>query len=184
MSRANSPSNFEGSTHHAEQHAAADGGLFGPGHREFAAEVSWDLPNLAPWATSLIDVAYRVRGAAAWPAHRSRRAAGSSICMRLLSPTAPSACSHGTCRTPPSTSPTLRRMAAPYAVEAELRGKPPDIHRAIRADTRTLRGFNPGDLRRQGRGSRPHRGCGRVKLAKAACGLLGIDASRPTAGTA
>ncbi len=26
------------------------------GRREFAAEVSWDLPNLAPGATSLLDV--------------------------------------------------------------------------------------------------------------------------------
>lgn len=32
------------------------GALFGPGRREFAAEVSWDLPSLAPAATALIDV--------------------------------------------------------------------------------------------------------------------------------
>jgi hypothetical protein len=32
------------------------GALFGSGRREFAAEVSWDLPSLAPGATSLIDV--------------------------------------------------------------------------------------------------------------------------------
>ena len=30
--------------------------LFGSGRREFAAEVSWDLPSLAPGATALIDV--------------------------------------------------------------------------------------------------------------------------------
>jgi len=30
--------------------------VFGSGRREFAAEVSWDLPNLAPGATALIDV--------------------------------------------------------------------------------------------------------------------------------
>lgn len=32
------------------------GALFGSGRREFAAEVSWDLPSLAPGATSLLDV--------------------------------------------------------------------------------------------------------------------------------
>lgn len=32
------------------------GALFGSGRREFAVEVSWDLPSLAPGATSLIDV--------------------------------------------------------------------------------------------------------------------------------
>ncbi|HEV7456460.1 MAG TPA: hypothetical protein VGN96_06760 [Roseococcus sp.] len=32
------------------------GALFGSGRREFAAEVSWDLPSLAPGATALIDV--------------------------------------------------------------------------------------------------------------------------------
>ena len=32
------------------------GALFGSGRRELAAEVSWDLPSLAPGATSLIDV--------------------------------------------------------------------------------------------------------------------------------
>lgn len=32
------------------------GALFGAGRREFAAEVSWDLPSLAPGATALIDV--------------------------------------------------------------------------------------------------------------------------------
>jgi hypothetical protein len=32
------------------------GPVFGSGRREFAAEVSWDLPSLAPGATSLIDV--------------------------------------------------------------------------------------------------------------------------------
>jgi hypothetical protein len=32
------------------------GALFGSGRREFAAEMSWDLPNLAPGATLLIDV--------------------------------------------------------------------------------------------------------------------------------
>ena len=32
------------------------GALFGSGRRDFAAEVSWDLPSLAPGATSLIDV--------------------------------------------------------------------------------------------------------------------------------
>lgn len=32
------------------------GALFGSGRREFAAEVCWDLPNLAPGATSLLDV--------------------------------------------------------------------------------------------------------------------------------
>jgi hypothetical protein len=32
------------------------GVLLGSGRREFAAEVSWDLPSLAPGATSLIDV--------------------------------------------------------------------------------------------------------------------------------
>ncbi|MGK7865559.1 hypothetical protein [Falsiroseomonas sp. E2-1-a4] len=31
------------------------GAQFGSGRREFAAEVSWDLPNLAPAATALID---------------------------------------------------------------------------------------------------------------------------------
>ena len=30
--------------------------LFGSGRREFAAEVSWDLPSLTPGATALIDV--------------------------------------------------------------------------------------------------------------------------------
>ncbi|MFC7542555.1 hypothetical protein ACFQU2_28040 [Siccirubricoccus deserti] len=30
--------------------------LSGSGRREFAAEVSWDLPSLAPGATSLIDL--------------------------------------------------------------------------------------------------------------------------------
>ncbi|MCZ8150138.1 MAG: phage terminase large subunit family protein [Roseomonas sp.] len=37
------------------------GALFGSGRREFAAEVSWELPSLAPGATSLIDVT--VKGA-------------------------------------------------------------------------------------------------------------------------
>ncbi|MBB5691748.1 hypothetical protein GXW77_05315 [Roseomonas alkaliterrae] len=32
------------------------GALFGSGRREFAAEVSWDLPSLAPGATALTDV--------------------------------------------------------------------------------------------------------------------------------
>jgi hypothetical protein len=32
------------------------GAQFGSGQREFAAEVSWDLPSLAPGATSLLDV--------------------------------------------------------------------------------------------------------------------------------
>ena len=32
------------------------GALFGSGRREFAAEVSWDLPSLAPAATALLDV--------------------------------------------------------------------------------------------------------------------------------
>jgi hypothetical protein len=32
------------------------GAPFGSGRREFAAEVSWDLPSLAPGATSLLDV--------------------------------------------------------------------------------------------------------------------------------
>ncbi len=32
------------------------GALFGPGRREVAVEVSWDLPSLAPWATALLDV--------------------------------------------------------------------------------------------------------------------------------
>ena len=32
------------------------GALFGSGRRDFAAEVSWDLPSLAPGATALIDV--------------------------------------------------------------------------------------------------------------------------------
>jgi hypothetical protein len=32
------------------------GALFGSGRREFASEVSWDLPSLAPGATSLLDV--------------------------------------------------------------------------------------------------------------------------------
>ena len=32
------------------------GALFGSGRRDFAAEVYWDLPSLAPGATSLIDV--------------------------------------------------------------------------------------------------------------------------------
>ncbi len=32
------------------------GALFGSGRREFAAEVSWDLPSLAPGATALLDV--------------------------------------------------------------------------------------------------------------------------------
>jgi len=32
------------------------GVLFGSGRREFAAEVSWDLPSLAPGATALLDV--------------------------------------------------------------------------------------------------------------------------------
>lgn len=32
------------------------GALFGSGRREFAAEVSWDLPSLAPGATSLLNV--------------------------------------------------------------------------------------------------------------------------------
>ena len=32
------------------------GALFGSGGREFAAEVSWDLPSLAPEATALLDV--------------------------------------------------------------------------------------------------------------------------------
>jgi len=32
------------------------GALFGSGRRQFAAEMSWDLPSLAPGATSLIDV--------------------------------------------------------------------------------------------------------------------------------
>jgi hypothetical protein len=32
------------------------GALLGSGQREFAAEVSWDLPSLAPGATSLLDV--------------------------------------------------------------------------------------------------------------------------------
>lgn len=32
------------------------GTLFGSGRRGFAAEVSWDLPSLAPGATALIDV--------------------------------------------------------------------------------------------------------------------------------
>jgi hypothetical protein len=32
------------------------GALFGSGWRKFAAEVSWDLPSLAPGATALIDV--------------------------------------------------------------------------------------------------------------------------------
>ncbi len=31
------------------------GALFGSGRREFAAEVSWDLPSLAPGATSLLE---------------------------------------------------------------------------------------------------------------------------------
>jgi hypothetical protein len=39
------------------------GALFGSGLREFAAEVSWDLPSLAPGATSLI--AITVNGARA-----------------------------------------------------------------------------------------------------------------------
>ena len=32
------------------------GALFGSGRREFATEASWDLPSLAPGATSLLDV--------------------------------------------------------------------------------------------------------------------------------
>ncbi len=32
------------------------GALFGSGRREFAAEVSWDLPSLTPGATALLDV--------------------------------------------------------------------------------------------------------------------------------
>ena len=32
------------------------GALFGSGRREFAAEVSWDLPNLAAGVTTLLDV--------------------------------------------------------------------------------------------------------------------------------
>ncbi|WP_368417206.1 hypothetical protein, partial [Falsiroseomonas sp.] len=32
------------------------GALFGSGRREFAAEVSWDLPSLAPGATAFIDI--------------------------------------------------------------------------------------------------------------------------------
>jgi hypothetical protein len=32
------------------------GALFGSGRRDCAAEVSWDLPSLAPGATSLLDV--------------------------------------------------------------------------------------------------------------------------------
>ena len=43
-------------TRRAERYAAADGALFESGRREFAAEVSWDLPSLAPGATALIDV--------------------------------------------------------------------------------------------------------------------------------
>jgi len=36
--------------------ALLTGALFGSGRREFAAEVSWDLPSLAPGAASLLDV--------------------------------------------------------------------------------------------------------------------------------
>jgi hypothetical protein len=32
------------------------GALFGSGRRDFAVEMSWDLPSLAPGATSLLDV--------------------------------------------------------------------------------------------------------------------------------
>ena len=39
------------------------GALFGSGRREFAAEVSWDLPSLAPGAPSLIDVTVNGTGA-------------------------------------------------------------------------------------------------------------------------
>ncbi|MGK7871105.1 hypothetical protein [Falsiroseomonas sp. E2-1-a20] len=39
------------------------GALFGSRRRELAAEVSWDLPSLAPGATSLLDV--KVNGARA-----------------------------------------------------------------------------------------------------------------------
>ena len=46
--------------------ALLTGALFGSGRREFAAEVSWDLPSLAPGATSLLDVT--VNGA---PARRA-----------------------------------------------------------------------------------------------------------------
>jgi hypothetical protein len=38
--------------------------LFGSGRREFAAEVFWDLPSLAPGATSLLDVTVNVARAA------------------------------------------------------------------------------------------------------------------------
>ena len=36
--------------------AVLNGTLFGSGRREFATEASWDLPSLAPGATSLLDV--------------------------------------------------------------------------------------------------------------------------------
>ena len=48
------------------------GALFGSGRREFAAEVSWDLPSLAPGVTSLLDVT--VNGARAGDLAQSRQA--------------------------------------------------------------------------------------------------------------
>ncbi len=39
-----------------EWYATVDRALFGSGRREFAAEVAWDLPSLAPGATALVDV--------------------------------------------------------------------------------------------------------------------------------
>ncbi|MBB3899231.1 hypothetical protein [Roseococcus suduntuyensis] len=59
------------------------GALFGSGRRELAAEVSWDLPSLAPGATTLLDVT--VNGARAGDlAQASLVAVWSSNTVRVM----------------------------------------------------------------------------------------------------
>ncbi len=54
------------------------------GQRDFAAEVTWDLPPLAPGATNLLDVTVTAAGRAIWRTRRSlpRRASSRSIQQR------------------------------------------------------------------------------------------------------
>jgi len=74
------------------------------GQREFAAEVSWDLPSLAPGATSQLDVTVpgARQGTSLVPRWHPRRASSNSTPPR--GPLTPSALWPGTSRRPPSVS--------------------------------------------------------------------------------